>query len=220
MNSTRRGIVLFGDVVRSRDGTAASTAWLERLCGLLDETYGTRRLAPFEFTQGDEIQGLLSVDADPFDAVLRGTLWAHEGADAVPRMRWVAVCGEIDPGRGPATRRTGAAFVRARSALDAARRQRDGLICRTSDARADALLDGTAPVLAAMIDAMTDRQREVARLALVDGLRQSDIADRLSVARATVSVSVARGDVRNVGRLLAAVRLIWDQGIQAGDAAE
>jgi len=215
VNTPRRGIVLFGDVIKSREGAAASTAWLERLCATLDETYGSARLAPFDFTQGDELQGLLDLDADPFRAVLLGTLQAHAGPGAVPRMRWVAVAGEIDPGRGPATRRTGPAFILARSALDEAKRQRDGLICRVLDAHTDRVLDGTAPVLGAMIDAMTDRQREVARLALVDGLRQSEIADRLGIARATVSVSSARGDVRNLGRLLGAVRTIWADGIHA-----
>lgn len=183
---------------------------------MLDEAYGARRLASFDFTQGDELQGLLELDADPFLAVLQATLRPHDGEGAVPRMRWVVVAGEIDPGRGPATRRTGPAFIQARIALEEAKRQRDGLVCRTPDARADALLDGTAPALAAMIDGMTDRQREVARLSLVDGLRQSEIADRLGIARATVSVSSARGDVRNLGRLLGAIRTLWADGLDAG----
>jgi predicted DNA-binding protein (UPF0251 family) len=218
MNS-RRAVVLFGDVVRSRRESAASTAWLERLCALLDAAYGQQKLAPFEFTQGDELQGLLDVSADPFRAVLEGSLRPHAGEGAAPRMRWVVVHGEVDPGRGPATRRTGPAFILARQTLEEASRSRDGLLCRTGDPRADALLDGTAPVLAAMIEGMTDRQREVARLALVEGLRQSDIAERLGVARATVSVSFARGDVRNLGRLLAAVRAIWREGVSAQEAS-
>jgi hypothetical protein len=215
----RRGVVIFGDVVRSRQRSAAATAWLERLCGLLDRTYGEHRLAPFDFTQGDELQGLMDLSADPFIAVMEGSLRPHAGEAAAPRMRWVAVSGEVDPGRGPATRRTGPAFILARETLEEAVRSRDGLLCRTGDPRADALLDGTAPVLAAMIDGMTDRQREVARLALVEGLRQSDIAERLGVARATVSVSFARGDVRNLGRLLDAVRAIWAEGVAAAAAA-
>lgn len=215
----RRGVVLFGDVIRSRQGSAAATAWLERLCAELDALYGSSRLAPFDFTQGDELQGLLEPHADPFAAVLTGTLQPHGGARGVPGMRWVAVAGPIDPGQGPATRRSGEAFILARAMLDEAKRERDGLLCRTQDERADAILTGTAPVLAAMIDAMTDRQRQVARLALVDGLRQSEIAERLGVARATVSVSFARGDVRNLGRLLGAVRTIWAEGVQAGEGA-
>jgi hypothetical protein len=219
--NTARGIVVFADVIQSRAGAAASTAWLERLCATLDDLYGPNRLAPFDFTQGDELQGLLDVRADPFAAVLLGTLQRHSDTPPIPRMRWVVAAGEIDPGRGPATRRTGAAFIAARAMLDEAKRQRDGLLVRTGEGSADALLDGTAPVLAAMIDGMTDRQREVARLALVDGLRQSEIADRLGVARATVSVSFGRGEVRNVARLMGAVRTIWAQGMAAqGMAAQ
>jgi DNA-binding CsgD family transcriptional regulator len=215
VNTQANGVVLFGDVVNSRVSAQASAAWLETLCGQLDRDYGDQRLADFEFTQGDEIQGLLDPSADPVHAVLQATLRAHAGEDAVPPMRWVAVYGAVEPGRGPATRRTGPAFFRARSLLEDARRQRDGLRCETMDARADALLDRTAPALAAMINGMTDRQRVVARMAIVDGLRQSEIADSLGIARATVSVASGRADVRNVGRLADAVRLIWREGITA-----
>lgn len=213
------GVVLFGDVVRSRDRAATSTQWLEGLCARLDGVYGDQRLASFEFTQGDEIQGLLAPDADPFIAVLDATLRTHDGPSGVPRMRWALAAGPVDPGRGPATRRTGPAFVYARQTLDEVRRLKEGLRCRSGDPSSDALLDGTAPVLAAIIDAMTDRQREVARLALVEGLRQADIADRLRVARPTVSVSFARGDVRNLARLSGAVRQMWASGVERARAA-
>ena len=62
---------------------------------------------------------------------------------------------------------------------------------------------------------MTDRQRVVARMAIVDGLRQSEIAEVLGIARATVSVASGRADVRNIGRLAEAVRIIWRDGITA-----
>jgi hypothetical protein len=207
------GVVLFGDVIGSRDGPAVSSGWLGNLCRSLDGTYRDQRLAPFEFTQGDEIQGLLHADADPVLAILQSTLQPHAGAHAVPRMRWVAVLGSIDAGRGPATHRTGEAFLRARDLLGQARGDRDGLLCQTGDREADAYLAGTAPVLAAIIDRMTDRQRQVAQLALVDGLRQSEIAGRLDVARPTVSVLTARGGVRDLARLAGAVRAIWADGV-------
>src|SRR6476661_10542453 len=105
MNSARDGVVLFGDVVNSRTSAQASAAWLESLCDRLDRDYGEQRLAQFEFTQGDEIQGLLDPAADPFHAVLQATLRAHAGEGAAPPMRWVVVYGPIEPGRGPATRR-------------------------------------------------------------------------------------------------------------------
>jgi hypothetical protein len=207
------GVVLFGDVVHSRERSAASTAWLELLCGRLDDTYSEQRLAPFEFTQGDEIQGLLGSDADPFLAILDATLRPHRGSDAAAPMRWAVAAGRVDPGHGPATRRTGPAFLIAREALERAVKTKDGLRCVSGDPRADGLLADTAPVLAAIIDDMTDRQRDIARLALVDGLRQSDIAERLDVAPPTISVSYARGGVRNLERLANAVRTIWREGI-------
>jgi hypothetical protein len=214
------GVVLFGDVVRSRDQPQAATAWLERLCVDLDATYRESALASFEFTQGDEIQGLLRTDADPFQAVLGATLRPHLGTAAVPRMRWVLAAGPVDPGRGPATRRSGRAFLVARELLDQARADHDGLLCRTGDAEADELLSGTAPVLAAIIAGMTDRQREIASLALLEGLRQADIAERLGVARPTVSIAAARGDVRSLGRLAEAVRSIWSSGVARAWAAQ
>src|SRR3954462_9968679 len=109
MNSHRDEVVLFGDVVNSRISGQTSAAWLETLCVQLDREYRDQRLAEFEFTQGDEIQGLLDPAADPFHAVLQATLRAHTGEDAVPPMRWVVVYGLVEPGRGPATRRTGPA---------------------------------------------------------------------------------------------------------------
>src|SRR4051812_12081593 len=103
MNSNGDAVVLFGDIVNSRTSTQTSAAWLESLCAQLDRDYGEQRLAHFEFTQGDEIQGLLDPAADPFHAVLQATLRAHTGEGAVPPMRWVVVYGPIEPGRGPAT---------------------------------------------------------------------------------------------------------------------
>jgi hypothetical protein len=175
--------------------------------------YGTQRLAPFEFTQGDEIQGLVEPGADPFVAVLDATLRPHEGPGAAPPMRWAVAAGAVDPGHGPATRRTGEAFLAARATLEHAVRARDGLRCVSGDGHADALLSDLAPVLAAIVDDMTDRQREVARLAVVEGLKQSDIAARLNVAPPTISVSLARGDVRSLIRLANALRRVWREGL-------
>jgi DNA-binding CsgD family transcriptional regulator len=200
----RRSIVLFGDVVESRDDPEASSAWLRILCRILEDRYAPgERLAGFGFTQGDELQGLLVPSADPFLAVLIGSL--HEQARP---MRWVVAAGEIAPGSGPATERSGPAFLAAREALVAAKVRRDRLLVRTGEPGADRLLDGLAPVLGEMLADLTVRQRRVAWLVLVENLRQAEVADRLGVSRATISVAHARGHIRSIGRLVDALRAI------------
>jgi RNA polymerase sigma factor (sigma-70 family) len=202
------GLVLFGDVVGSRRDSIGSTAWLRELVAELDAIYGDERLARFGFTQGDEIQGLLAPAADPFTAVLHAAL----GPDG-RRMRWVAVRGETDAdptgGDAPATEHTGPAFVVARQAIDAARTGHDRLVVVTGAAETDALLAELTPALVDMLDNLTDRQRLVARLALIDDLRQSEVAERLKVRRATISVSFSRARVRSLQRLVSGIRRVY-----------
>jgi RNA polymerase sigma factor (sigma-70 family) len=197
-------IVVFGDVVGSRRAPAASSEWLRRLCAELEGVYGPDRLAPFAFTQGDELQGLLRPTADP----LRGVLHASLHAEARP-MRWAVVRGVVERGSGPATERGGEAYVHARGLIDLARRQRDGLLMVTGREPADTLLADLAPVLAELLEGLSTRQRTVARLALLDGLRQAEVAERLDVSRATVSVTYGRARVRSIERMASAVRLVF-----------
>lgn len=195
------GWVLFGDVVGSRRARVEAAAWLRSLVAELDEVYGREKLAPFGFTQGDEVQGLLVATADPLLAVLHAAL--REG----PRpIRWVCIRGAVDPGEGPATQRTGPAFVAARSAIEAARAGHERLVIRIGRAEADELLGGMTPAMAELLQALTSRQKVVARLALIDGLRQSEVAERLKVRRATISVSFARAKVLPLARLAGAIR--------------
>ncbi|MDQ3492304.1 MAG: hypothetical protein M3452_03455 [Chloroflexota bacterium] len=204
------GVVLFGDVVRSRRRPAIASEWLESLAAELDLAYGDQAMARFEFTQGDELQGLLQPDADPLTAVLTATLRTSQEA---PPMRWAVVAGPVHPGRGPATRRAGPAFVTARETIELARRERDTLLMLTGDPYTDELMAGIAPVFGSLLVRLTDRQREVVRLGLLDGLRQSEIADRLGVARATISVAFTRADVRSLARLLRSLRTLWREGV-------
>jgi DNA-binding CsgD family transcriptional regulator len=205
------GIVLFGDVVGSRVDAAGSAAWLRTLCATLEAAYEPiERLASFGFTQGDELQGLLTPDADPFRAVLIGAL--HE--DRRP-MRWVVSVGAVVPGSGPATERTGEAFLHARADLTSAKTHRDVLSIRTGEAGADRLLGDLAPVLGEMLAELTPSQRRIAWLMLVGELRQAEVAERLGVSRATVSVAHGRGHVRSIGRLLAAARAIFGAAMLA-----
>ena len=207
--------VLFGDVVRSRVDAPAGTAWLRELIDELEGVYPhASREAPFGFTQGDELQGLLSIDADPLAAVLHATL--HERA--LP-MRWVIVAGTVEPGRGPATERTGPAFLAARRLLDVARTRRDGLTVQVGDRRSDDLLSELAPLLADLLADLTERQRAIARLMLVDGLRQSEVAERLDVSRATISVMAERARIRRIEGLRDVVRRIVADGVAAAAEA-
>ena len=212
---TGRAIVLFGDVVRSRSDPEGSSRWLRTLCGALEEEYPPAdRIASFGFTQGDELQGLLSPTADPFRAVLVGAL--HE--DARP-MRWSIVLGDVAPGTGPATERAGEAFIRARDGLVAAKLHREGIVISTGEPGADRLLGDLAPLLAELLAELTPSQARIARLMLVEDLRQADVADTLDVSRATVSVAHARGHIRSIDRLLDALRGIMGAARLALDEA-
>ncbi len=208
------GIVVFGDVVRSRADATGSTAWLRALTARLDEAYAPgQRLAPFAFTQGDELQGLLATSADPFAAVLIAALDPR----ARP-MRWAISGGPIDPGRGRATERTGGAFLAARELLERARAERDRLVVRVGSQPADSLLDDLAPLLGDLLAELTDRQRELARLMLVDGLRRADAAETLEVSRATVSVMAERARIRRLEGLVRALRRLVADGLGAAAA--
>ncbi len=211
---TRLATVLFGDVVDSRNDPD-SAAFLRGLRDDLDVAYaGPDRLAAFAFTQGDEIQGLLAPRADPVAAMLLAAL----RPDA-RHLRWVVVAGEVDPGSGPATERNGPAFRSARDLLERARAHRHGLLAQSGDPEADVLLEQVAPLLAVLLDELTSRQREVARLVLVEGMRQAEAADRLGISRATVSVIADRGRVRYLGPLATAVGTIFREGAARAAAA-
>jgi DNA-binding CsgD family transcriptional regulator len=211
-------IVLFGDVIRSRRNASGSTIWLRTLTAELEAaTPPESLLAPFEFTQGDELQGLLASDADPLDAVLRASF----NPDRKP-MRWVIVAGEVDPGTGPATQRTGPAFLRARERLAEAGARRDNLLMTSGDPATDALLDRIAPVLAEMLGDLTRRQMVIGRLLVIEGLRRSEAADRLHISRATVSVVADRAHIRSITGLASALRELFATGqdaVAAGEAA-
>jgi hypothetical protein len=212
MPSAPIGIVVFGDIVASREEPTASVEFLRTLCRDLERLYAKEKLASFGFTQGDELQGLLRPPADPFRAVLHAGL--HR--DYRP-IRWAIAAGPIEPGSGPTTERTGTAFLVAREALERARLQRDRLLVRTGDAHTDALLADLAPLLVEYLDDLTDAQRDATRLLVEEGLRQAEAAERLGVARATVSVVAKRARSRSIARLSRALADIFAAGL--GDGA-
>jgi DNA-binding CsgD family transcriptional regulator len=210
---TATATVLFADVVASRRDPSGSAARLRHLASDLDAAYGPDRLAPFGFTQGDELQGLLAMSADPVQAVVRAAL-----DPAAPRLRWAIVVGPIDDGVGPATERTGAAFLAARQALAEARSRRVGMILRTGDAGADSMADDLTPLLVELLGRLTRRQREIGRLFLVEGLRQVDVARRLRISRAAVSIAVSRAFIPSIGRLARAIGRVYVAGVEAASA--
>jgi hypothetical protein len=205
MNSPQ-AFVVFGDVIHSRLDPAGSSTWLRSLCAELQAASGNETLASFGFTQGDELQGLLRVGADPVGVVLRAALTEN----ARP-MRWAVALGPVEGGRGPATQRTGRAFVAARAALDEARRRRTNLRIVTGAPAVDVLLEDLAPVLGTALERLSPTQRRVAGLIMVDGLRRSEVAVRLQVSRATVSVAANRGGVPSLERLSRAIRTLLDR---------
>jgi hypothetical protein len=210
-----RALVVFGDVVRSRRDARGATAWLRTLARDLGTAYPSReRLAPFGFTQGDELQGLLTPGADPMSAVIRGSL--HP--DARP-MRWVVIAGEVDPGRGPATERSGPAFIDARERLAAAVARRERVAVVSGRASTDSLLEGLAPVLGELLGDLTARQREIAWPILVEGLRRSEAAERLGVSRATVSVAADRAHLRSIGELARVIRTLLAEAADVSEVA-
>jgi SatD family (SatD)/Sigma-70, region 4 len=201
--NSAQAIVIFGDVIHSRRDPAGSSARLRALCSELQAAFAADTLASFGFTQGDELQGLLRPAADPVGVVLRAAL----AEDAWP-MRWAIALGDVEAGSGPATQRTGAAFIAARAALDETRRTRTSLRIVTGDPGTDPLLADLAPVLGASLEQLSPTQRRVASLIVVDGLRRSEVADRLAVSRATVSVAASRGEVPSLERLARAIRTL------------
>src|SRR3954470_11465381 len=218
-------LVLFGDVIRSRRNAPAATAWLRTLRIDLQAAYRPdERLAAFEFTQGDELQGLLKPSADPMRAVVRASLhpaaMPASGRDIA--MRWAIVRGEVDRGRGPATQRSGPAFVVARERLAAASARRDRVAIASGDAPTDELLDGLGPLLGELLADLTRRQREIAWPILVEGLRRSDAAARLNVQRATVWAAAARAHLRGIRDVTDVIRTLLARvtdGAADGNAA-
>ena len=208
------GIAIVADVVASRRD-AGTAAWLRELTAELDRATSDARLAPFGFTRGDELEGLLRPTADPFAVVLRTSLRAERRT-----LRWAIAAGPIDPGTGPATERTGEAFVAARELLAIARRERDALVARSGDQGVDRLLADLAPVLGRLLAELTPRQRAVARRLLVLGESQAAAARALGVSRPTISVTAARARTREIERLARALARLFAEGVAAAASSE
>jgi DNA-binding CsgD family transcriptional regulator len=198
----RCAIVVVGTDIEGLDGQPVAATRLASLRSGLDAAFPSGLLAPFGLEAG-RIVGLLAPGTDPLRPVLVGSV-----GDGAARVRWGIAQGPLASVRGGIARRARALASGADEAIDLGRARRDRLVVRTGVEGADRLLDGIAPLLVELLDDLTERQRTVARLILLDGLRQSDVADALGVSRATVSVMVGRGRIRSVERLAGAIRAV------------
>ncbi len=207
-------IAIVGEVLSARRQPEAPLVWLDRLAAELDGAYGRGCLAPFRVTSSGELQGLVASAADPLDAVLRAALAEH----AAP-MCWVLVAGSMDSDGGLDKTWAPDAVAGARDALARARAARERLVVVSGDPARDALLADVTPVFAALLADLTDRQRAIARLIVVDGLRQAEAATRLDISRPTVSVAVGRAHLRELLRLADAIRVQFAMGTLTASAA-
>ncbi len=174
-----KGILVAGELVSGR----ASQAWLADFAAQLNGSDGWRA---FELLGGREIVGTLPFESDPLALIVEAAL--RPGAE---RMRWLVSWADL---------------AGSRKLLADMRTMHDRLLIRTGLETADRLLAGMSPALMDILDSLTERQRVVARLALIEGLRQHEVAERLGIRRATVSVSFNRAKVHSIAGLLAAMR--------------
>jgi DNA-binding CsgD family transcriptional regulator len=135
----------------------------------------------------------------PLDAVLVSCL-GRALERAATRVRW-----GIGTGGDEAS-----AAQQAAEALERARAHGATLGFATGDAWRDAMLADLGLALVALLDDLTPRQAEIAGLMLVDGARQAEVADRLGVSRATVSVAVARGRFAAIAGARRAIEALLD----------
>ena len=219
--STDPVIAVLVDVVGSRTLGIDHVAWLEDLAESLNVHYSGRGnlLADFARTRGDEIEGLLAVGADPFDAILLGSLGHRVGTKVVP-VRWVAAAGMVRAGSGPASRRDGQALWAAQDALTALR-ERDaepyGIELRTGSPSPDEILSHLVPWISEELRGLTDNQRRL----IAQRLRAETAAMTLAKLRfgAKVDVSLeavrktlASSRVRRFDDLVAVARVEWKRG--------
>ena len=215
MTAPLTGTVVFGDVVDSRHDPGSS-AWLRALCADLDAAYPREdaprvvRLHPGRRDPGPARAGRRPVPrGPPRGAAARR---ANPALGVRRRARWSPAAARRPSGPG---RRSS---PRARH-RPGAKVHRDGLVALTGDPEADARLADLGPLLPALLDDLTPRQREVARLILLDDLRRSEAAERLKVSRATVSVIADRARVRHLEGLARALTAIFAEGAARPRAA-
>lgn len=124
----------------------------------------------------------------PFRILLAAWLAAPRGS------RWAVIAGSS----GPAGETVGV----AREALAGSARPGFRIAVRTGDPGRDRMIGGLVPSLAALLGNLTDRQRLVAGLLLVERRRRAEIATILGISRPTVSVMVERAHLPEIDALV------------------
>jgi predicted transcriptional regulator len=71
-----------------------------------------------------------------------------------------------------------------------------------------------------LLDDLTSSQRRLARLLLIEGVRQADAAEVLGISRASVSVANGRARIHEIDLQLRAVRACWTAGRAISAAAD
>lgn len=192
-------LAMCADVVGSRAQPGRAEAFVGRLPAILAAAAGSGVVRPFVAARGDEVEGTLVPGADPFRPIVAAALDPH----GLP-LRWAVVAGEGDVAR-----------TRAVAELPQLRARQERLVVVSGDPRTDALLADLAPLLDALVGDMTARQRDIARRILIEGRRQAAVAAELQVSRATISVAVARGRVRDLERAMRGLHGLLLGGIAA-----
>lgn len=213
MREEGRGVVVAVAAAGASAGPAAIPGWLRDLAAALEHACGELLGSPFAQLDGGNLAAQLAAGADPLEAFLRGTLRQAERAPrAAVHLRWAIAAGPVPIAHAAADEGHAAIDV-AVAALANGQRDRAGLVIRSGHPGADRLLADVAPVVAEMVELLTPRQRDVARLMLVDGLRQAEAAERLGIARSTVGVIAARARIRSMERLIDAARTVFAAGL-------
>jgi hypothetical protein len=157
----------------------------DRVPALLEQLAGVRTLRRFERTAGDEFQGVLDDPAVVTDVVL----------DLVRDGGWsVGVgAGPVHTPLPPSTRAgAGPAFIRAREAVDAAKRRPVRLAVRGADTDAAADSQAVLTALAVVVQRRSAQAWEAIALVRA-GRTQAEAAAELGVTRQAVGQRLAAG---------------------------
>jgi len=183
--------VIIGDIRKSRDLENRDQVQekFKRALETINSEYSDNLTSKFVITIGDEFQGVLTSLEKSYDVCLRVEDLLHP-----VRFAFGIGFGEITTAINEmAIGMDGPAFHRARTALETAKAQQRWIVYETGNETFDTLANATIHLLSKMRESWTDRQREAISLLMQLGTHQG-VAERLGVARATVTKLLAAAD--------------------------